>query len=299
MKEIKPAVEIDKTAGDLLREAAPVLRNAGIDTARLDTELLLAQVLKVDRISFYVHPDRRVSEKEQEEFLKLIERREKREPIAYITGHKEFMGLDFLVEPGILIPRPDTEVIVEWIISRLDGCTGLNILDLCSGSGAIGLSAGSVLPGAGIVLSDLSETAVRVGTDNARRLGVPAEIRHGNLFETIGNGERFDLIVSNPPYIADDEIDGLEPEVSEWEPRIALSGGADGYQIYRRIIREADSFLKPGGILILEAGDGQAQTLAGILEKSGFGSIELIPDLTGTVRGVAAFLSEKPVCDTI
>ncbi|MGI6109374.1 MAG: peptide chain release factor N(5)-glutamine methyltransferase [Bacilli bacterium] len=299
MKEIKPAVEIDKTAGDLLREAAPVLRNAGIDTARLDTELLLAQVLKVDRISFYVHPDRRVSEKEQEEFLELIERREKREPIAYITGHKEFMGLDFLVEPGLLIPRPDTEVIVEWIIGRLDGRTGLNILDLCSGSGAIGLSAGSALPGAGIVLSDLSETAVRVGTDNARRLGVPAEIRHGNLFKTIRSGERFDLIVSNPPYIADDEIDGLEPEVSEWEPRIALSGGADGYQIYRRIIREADSFLKPGGILILEAGDGQAQTLAGILEKSGFGSIELIPDLTGTVRGVAAFLSEKPVCDTI
>lgn len=281
------------TAGELLRDSALRLREAGIDTARLDAELLLADVLGCERISFYTHPECPVTEDEYQSFTKLLERRLAREPLAYITGTKEFMGEDFAVCPGILIPRPDTEVLVEKIIELFGPESERKepaILDLCSGSGAIGLSAGIRLPGAKIVLSDVSETAVVTGRRNADSLSVNAEVRHGDLFETLLPDERFDLIVSNPPYIAEDEIKGLEPEVSVWEPRLALSGGADGYQFYRRIVSQAQSHLASDGVLMLEAGDGQAQTLRELLENAGYARIEEIRDLTGTVRGLAAFL---------
>lgn len=274
-----------------LHEAAGRLAAAGIDTPLLDAQVLLAHVTGAQRVHFYAHPEEDLEPGDETAFLALVARRERREPVAYLTGVKEFYGLDFRVGPGILIPRPDTEVLVEKALSFLGTlekpCP--KVLDLCSGSGCIGLSVAKNHP-VRLTLSDLSQSAVETGRENARSLGVAARILKGDLFSSVPDGEKFDLILSNPPYIPEGDICVLSPEISRYEPRLALSGGASGYEIYERLIREAPDYLRTGGLLLMEFGDGQSARIAEMLRTGGFHDCFVISDLSGSPRAAGGQL---------
>ncbi|WP_195269172.1 peptide chain release factor N(5)-glutamine methyltransferase [Eubacterium sp. 1001713B170207_170306_E7] len=285
MNTIKELIEVGRTR----------LAQCGSETPRLDAEVLLSWVLDCPRILFYSDPERAVSPEAAAEYRECIERRARLEPVAYIIGKKEFMGLSFQVSPDVLIPRPDTEslveTVIEKIIPRIRKDTGHPcVLDLCTGSGAIGLSLKYFVSDAALTLSDISGKALRVAAENARNLGFSdINMVESDLFEELLSEEPFDLIVSNPPYIPDRIIPTLQRDIADYEPVLALSGGADGYAVYERIAREAGRFLRKGGAVVLEVGNGQEARVAELLVEQGFGGVEMIPDLTGAVRGVAAW----------
>lgn len=274
-----------------LNQAALRFQSAGIDTPGLDAQVLLAHLLGCDRLHFYAHPEEELSDADEKAFFELVGRRERREPVAYLTGEKEFYGLSFLVRPGILVPRPDTEVLVDEGLKFLEelGKETPEVMDLCSGSGCIGLSIAKNHP-VHLTLSDLSEVAAETGRENAVSLGLDARILQGDLFSPVPVGERFDLILSNPPYIPDDDIPALSPEISVYEPWGALSGGASGYEVYERLIREAPDYLNPGGLLLLEFGDGQEARIGEMLTGNGFHDTFILEDLSGSPRAAGGFL---------
>lgn len=274
-----------------LTEAASRFQARGIDSPALDAQVLLSHVTGLDRIHFYAHPEETLSESDEAAFFGLVARRENREPVAYLTGEKEFYGLSFRVRPGILVPRPDTEVLVERGLEYLETLekSWPDVLDLCSGSGCIGLSVAKNHP-VRLTLSDLSEIAVQTGRENAERLDIPARILHGDLFSAVPEGERFDLILSNPPYIPEADIEELEPEISVYEPRCALSGGASGYEIYEHLIQKAQDYLNPGGMLLMEFGDGQQDRIREMLDENGFHDGFTLCDLSGSPRAAGGFL---------
>ncbi len=281
----------DNTISELLRQAAVQLRHAGAESPRLDAEVLLANRLGCERLFLYTHIGDGLDEAVKEQFLADLRKRERREPLAYITGHKEFMGYDFLTPPGVLIPRPDTESVVETaleLLGRYPADQVPAVLDLCTGSGAIGISLALEHPKSRVTLSDISNKAITVSTKNAERLKAQVQVVQTDLLE--GHGV-YTLIVSNPPYIPAADIDTLQPEIAGWEPRLALDGGEDGYAVYDRIIREAGEHLIPGGALVLEAGDGQSGALLAMLARCGFVDSGSRTDLTGTARAVFGFKS--------
>lgn len=239
----------------------------GVESPRVDAEHLIAEALGKSRIELYLDLDRPLNEEERARIRALVERRRRLEPVAYILGYRDFYKARFKVGPGVLIPRPDTEIAVEEALRRLpkDG-DDLLILDLCAGSGAIGLSILGEREGARAILSDISEEALEIARANAQALGLEERVSYakGDLFEALDPGVRFDLIVSNPPYIPAAEIDTLAPDIREFEPRLALDGGEDGLDLHRRIAARAAEFLKPGGSLIVEGGDGQAGAIAAL-----------------------------------
>jgi len=279
--------------GRTLTDAAAILAAAGIDTPRFDAELLLAAAAGADRASLY-SGGVKLDDAARERLAEMIELRARRMPLAYIVGRREFFSLDIDVAPGVLIPRPETETLVAAALSLMRDRPGPRVLDLGCGSGAIVIALAVNAPQARYVASDLSEDALEIAAHNAARHGVAGriEFRHADLFAPLdGAGEfgRFDLIVSNPPYIADAELAGLAPEIRDFEPRVALAGGADGLDFYRRLARALNAHLAPGGTAMVEVGAGQARQVAAMFSAAGLTEIETERDLAGVervVRGV-------------
>lgn len=230
----------------------------GIASARLDAELLVAHALGLGRVQLYMDLDRPLNEAEREAIRALVKRRRAREPVAYIVGEKEFWGRRFRVTPSVLVPRPDTETLVERALAIVPA--DAHVLDLCTGSGIVGITIAAERPGVRATLTDVSEEALVVARANAEALGVAdrVETRRGDLFDALEQGVSYELVTANPPYIPEKELATLAPEVREHEPRLALVGGADGLAMYRRIASGLAPFLAPGGVLLVEVGAGQA-----------------------------------------
>lgn len=274
------------TIGRILKWSAEYFASHGVETPRLDAEVLLAHALGEKRIYLYIHYDKPLEAEELAAYRGFVKRRAAREPVAYITGKREFMGLVFQVTPEVLVPQPDTESLVGAVLKHLKGESGERIADIGTGSGAIALSLLHYLPRLAAAAVDVSPAALRVAKENAARLELTerAAFYEGDLLAPLA-GETFDAIVSNPPYIPAAEIAGLAPEVQA-EPRLALDGGADGLSFYRRLIQEAAAFLRPEGFLALEAGDGAAEPLKEMALAHGWKVLEAASDLAGIERAV-------------
>lgn len=258
------------------------LEKAGIQEAALDARLLLEEVCRTDRNTLLVHGDRAVTEEEETQFRIFIERRSTHEPLQQITGWQEFMGLRFSVTEDVLVPRQDTETLVEEVLRYLRD--GMEILDVCTGSGCILLSLLRYSNGCRGVGCDISEKALAVAGQNAKELGISAQFIQSDLFESIEG--RFEYIVSNPPYIRKDMIPTLMEEVRDHEPLIALDGGEDGLDFYRNITREATEHLYSGGMLFFEIGYDQGETVKLLMEEEGYEEVTVSQDLAGLDRVV-------------
>ena len=275
---------------ELTRLAAEHLASKGIDDPRLDAELLLAHVLGLRRLDLYLQFERPITPDELTAYREAIRRRGRREPLQYITGEAAFRELDLLVDDRVLIPRPETEILVGAVLDRVRGRSGLTALDIGTGSGAIALSLLREGPFDRVVATDVSGDALAVARTNAERttLADRLELREGPLWDPVGDGERFDVIVSNPPYVAEGEREGLQPEVGGHEPATALFAGPDGLEVLRGIVEGAETRLVGGGLLAVELGPGQAATVAAWLVRPPFGAPEIVQDLSGRERVVLA-----------
>ncbi len=254
------------SAADILQAAAARLREAGIETSRLDAELLLMEVLAWSREELYRKPESGLSGPQAERFRGLLSQRERAEPVAYITGSQEFWSLDFRVTPAVLIPRPETEHLVETVLDFLAPRSGpCRILEIGTGSGAIAVSLAKECARAEVWATDVSAPALDVARANARRHDVERRIHWlwGDLLAPVrGLPEGFDVLVSNPPYIPSGRIPGLPRDVRDWEPRVALDGGVDGMDFYRGIIRDGVCHLREGGLLAVEIGAEQGDEVS-------------------------------------
>ncbi len=286
-----PAAQSETETGTkvcaLLSRLEKRFAGAGVDSPGLDARLILAMVLGCDRAHLHAHPEKMVVPEELARVESLAQRRMAREPMAYIMGEREFWSMSLLVSPGVLIPRPETELLVERAVA-LSGKKGQSrILDLCAGSGAVGLAVASELTEAQVTLLDLCPKALGVARRNAERLGFGSRtgLLVSDLFGALAKGDEFDLIVSNPPYVATGELDGLMPEVSSFEPRLALDGGADGMDLIRRIIEEAPAYLARGGFLLIEMDPRQMAVAEAFSEEQGsYRSARRHNDLAGRER---------------
>ncbi len=259
------------------------------DRARRDTETLLLHLVGKNRAWLLAHLDEDFAGCTAIRFASLLDRRHRGEPIQYIVGETEFFGLPFKVTPDVLIPRPETEHLVEKAIELGRLRAAPRIVDVCTGSGAIAVSLARALPAADITATDLSNAALSIACENAKLNGVEPRIRflQGDLFAPVA-GERFDIVVANPPYVPTIERESMSVEVRDHEPALALFAGVDGLDIYRRLISAAPSALVPGGFIALEIGYGQAPAVEGLLAAAGFTQIEFIPDLQGIPRVACA-----------
>tara|TARA_Y100001949_G_scaffold175706_1_gene186271 strand:- start:700 stop:1626 length:927 start_codon:yes stop_codon:yes gene_type:complete len=270
--------------------SAEYLKNKGVETGRLDAEWLLAAALGVDRLQLYLKYDRPLSSEEREAFKPLLRRRAGREPLQYIIGRTGFRELELKTDPRVLIPRPETEVLVQEVLDWASAGAE-SVWDMGTGAGAVALSLAAEGTWTRVVATDVSPEALSVAADNAERydLGGHVEFREGSLFEPLEEGERFDVIVSNPPYIAEGEKGELQPEVRDWEPPEALFAGADGLDVIRQLVAGAPKHLLSGGLLALECGLGQAEGIAADVQATGaFGAVRIRADLTGRPRFVTA-----------
>lgn len=289
------AEEACKTYRELYEEGRRILEQAGLPDAALDARFLLEEVCGTNLQTLLVFPEKKVTEEEVNQYRAFVQRRKDREPTAMILGEWDFMGLTFRLNKSTLIPEQDTEVLVETALEELkrrgSGEAPLRILDLCTGSGCILLSLLHELRNAGGLGTDLSEEALEAARENAVRLGLQerAAFRQGDLWEPVGD-ERFDLIVSNPPYVPTDIIPTLEPEVRCGEPYAALDGGEDGLVFYRRILKEAAGHLKPSGIIIVESGFDEAAQIAALMQDQKLLGIRTVKDYGGLDRVVLGAL---------
>lgn len=289
------AEEACKTYRELYEEGRRILEQAGLPDAALDARFLLEEVCGTNLQTLLVFPEKKVTEEEVNQYRAFVQRRKDREPTAMILGEWDFMGLTFRLNKSTLIPEQDTEVLVETALEVLKrrgpGEAPLRILDLCTGSGCILLSLLHELRNAGGLGTDLSEEALEAARENAVRLGLQerAAFRQGDLWEPVGD-ERFDLIVSNPPYVPTDVIPTLEPEVRCGEPYAALDGGEDGLVFYRRILKEAAGHLKPSGIIIVESGFDEAAQIAALMQDQKLRGIRTVKDYGGLDRVVLGAL---------
>lgn len=248
-----------------------------------DAEWLLRHVLGRDKAWLLTHGDESVEEGKAQEYALLIKRREKNEPMQYIVGETEFFGLPFRVTPEVLIPRPETEHLVEKVVELAAGFSAPRIIDIGTGSGAIAIAIAKQLPQAQVTATELSEGAIAVAQENAARNGVSVRFLLGDLLAPVSE-VKFEIIASNPPYVPSEEKALLAVEVRDHEPEMALYGGADGLGIYRRLIPAAYSQLADGGWLLLEMGFGQAERVKDLMEQAGFQEIEIVTDLQGIER---------------
>ena len=260
------------------------LAGKGIDNARLEAEWLLCAATGLDRVGLYLNFEKPLSDEELADYRSMVARRGRREPLQHILGSQEFCGLEFEVTPDVLIPRHDTETLVLEALKRLPGAA--TVLDIGTGSGCIAVSLAQQLPLSAVTAIDLSKEALTVARRNAERHGVAIEFLQGSLCEPV-RGRCFDLIVSNPPYIPSRDIDVLEPEVRDFDPRVALDGGLDGLDIYKVLIPAALHCLKPGGWLLVEIGTGQELDVKQLFRETGaFGDTISACDPGGIVRVV-------------
>ena len=278
---------------DVLRRAAGRLRQAGVGTPRLDAEVLLMEALGWSREDLYRNPEGGLQQAQAERFESLVSRRLRAEPMAYMTGTQEFWSLDFRVTPDVLIPRPETEHLVETVAEFLASRPGpCRILEIGTGSGAVAVCLARECAEAEIWATDVSAPALDVARDNASRHGVEGKIRwlRGDLFAPVqGLAERFDVLVSNPPYVPSGEIARLQPDVCDWEPALALDGGADGMDFYRRFVCEGARHLREGGLLAVEVGAEQGGAVSRLFDaEAGFHRARVRRDYAGLPRVVTA-----------
>lgn len=273
------------TIAEVQKQGLKELNN--VEEASLKTRLLLAYVLGKPKEYLIIHADEEITQNKIDKFFEGIDKLKNGTPLAYITHKQEFMKLDFYVDENVLIPRPDTEILVEAIIERCNENKKIHILDLCTGSGAIAISLASYIPNSSVLGIDISKSALDIAKKNAQKNGVNVSFIESDLLENIDNKE-WDVIVSNPPYIETDVIKSLQEEVKK-EPIIALDGGKDGLDFYRRIISNAPSYLKNNGLLALEIGYNQANEVTELLNNMGcYDELEVIKDLGGNDRVVLA-----------
>lgn len=281
------------TVLEVIQRSTEYLTRKGVESARLQAELLLAHVLRVPRLRLYLEFERVLGEAELAALRELVRRRGAREPLQYLLGTVNFCGLELAVTPAVLIPRPETELLAERAWTFLTGRGGPAApaaLDLGTGSGCLAIALAVHCPRAEITATDVSPAALAVARGNAARHGVESRIQFlpGAGFAGLPPGADFDLIVANPPYIPSGEIAHLQPEVRDHEPRVALDGGPDGLAVLRQLAAEGGAWLRPGGRLMVELGDGQAESAAGLFGASGWTGIAVENDWTNRPRMLIA-----------
>lgn len=269
------------TFRELLTEGKNTLTACGIEDAELDAWLLLEYISHMDRAGFFLRQQEEVSEGDIHRYRDLIRQRGSHIPVQHLTGTQEFMGLEFIVSPDVLVPRQDTELLVEKLLPLSDG---KKVLDVCTGSGCIAISLAKLGTPELVDATDLSEKALAIAGKNAQRLEADVTFYQGDLLENISG--RYDIIVSNPPYIASEVVRGLMPEVKDHEPRMALDGGEDGLELYRRLLEQVPPHLEDGGILAVEIGYDQGKAVTSLFKEHGFEQIECCQDLCGNDRVV-------------
>jgi release factor glutamine methyltransferase len=271
-----------RTLGEILRRSSDYLRRKGIESSRLDAERLLAHALGCSRLQLYTDFERPLTPDELARCRSLVARRGRREPLAYVLGEWGFRRLTLRCDRRALVPRPETETLVERALAVISGLERPRVLDIGTGSGAIALALAQEHPGARVTAIDVSADALALAAENAELTGIPIELKRADLRDPIGG--RFELVVSNPPYVDPAEIETLEPEVRDWEPRQALVGS----DVSELVARRARELLVPGGWLVVELGLGQQQAYGGLLSSLGYERITITPDLTGRERVVEA-----------
>ena len=281
-----------KLLGDALLEGIALLKETNIENPSLDARILMCHTLSCDELYLTVHRDRPLTESEQDTFFSLIKRRMSNEPVGYITGTKEFMSLEFNVDKNVLIPRPDTEILVERVMSEVKSANPV-IIDMCTGSGAIAVSLAKYIPNACVFGLDISEDALKVAKTNSQKNGADVTFEKHDVLKPYSKITA-DAVVSNPPYIPTEDLNGLMSDVIDFEPSIALDGGADGLLFYRAIIKNIDSCLKDGGLLAFEVGAGQADDVAYLMEEK-LSPVTLEKDLAGIDRVVYGFFTPGKV----
>ena len=259
---------------------------AGVDAPRLTAEVLLAHALGCDRVRLYLDFEKPLVEPELARFRSLVKRRAEGEPTAYLVGAKEFYGRGFRCDARALVPRPETELLVEAALESLPSEGGV-ALDLCTGSGCVGVTLALERPGARVVATDLSADALALAAENAQALGAKLELLPGDLFAPLPTDLRFHVVAANPPYVPTSEMPGLARELHR-EPTLALDGGADGLAVTRRLVAEAPARLRPGGALVVEMHESQAEALPALCLQAGFAAAEARRDLAGLPRLVVA-----------
>lgn len=282
-------MEKENTIGFLLNTATKMLKSQNIDTARLDSQLILGKVLNKEKIYLMINSDEKVEQEKKDEFFKLIDKRMKNMPVRYILGEVDFMGLDFYIEEGVLIPRSDTEVLVEEVLKLIGENKELKVCDLCSGSGAIGISLAHYRKNISVDLIDFYEKPEKISKKNILRNNLEGRItfiKSDLLKEPIKDLKKYDIIVSNPPYIKEDVIETLMKDVKNYEPRTALSGGDSGLIFYERIVSESKKTLKKDGILAFEIGYDQGDSVSNIMKNNCYIDVKVVKDLAGLDRVV-------------
>lgn len=280
-----------RTLMEYIQLASGHLKACGIPTHRLDAEVLLAHILNLERIQLYIQHDRPLTTAEVDAYRRAVARRAHREPVAYITGKREFFSIELLVDRRCLIPRPETEILVETALEeirqRFPEKPEIKVADIGTGSGAIAISVAKHEPRARVTAVDIDRDALDVAAANVQRTGVADRVtlKLGELLTPLG-GEIFDAILSNPPYISEEEWRHLAPDVRDYEPRQALVGGKDGLAVIRQLIQEAKRSLAPGGFLAIEIGASQGDRVVALAQASGYAKTRLVQDLAGLDRVV-------------
>ena len=272
----------------MLKRSAAVLERGGISEPRREAASLLAFTLKKDRTFLIAHSEYELNADEKNLFNSFLKRRVSREPLQYITGRQEFYGSDFIVTPAVLIPRPETEIIVENSIDILENVENPRFCEVGIGSGCIAVSILQAIADSSAIGLDISTDALEIAAQNAAnyKVGERLQLKISDVFSNLATSEIFDLIVSNPPYISQSDFAGLQPEVGNFEPSDALTDGADGLRIIEKIITNAPRFLKNGGWLLIEIGFDQSENVCEMFESSIWNSIEFLPDLQNIPRAV-------------
>ncbi|WP_243109399.1 peptide chain release factor N(5)-glutamine methyltransferase [Anaerophilus nitritogenes] len=288
---------------DILKASVDKLEKNNIQTPLLDAEVILCHLLKKDKVFIFTHRDYVLTDEEEKMFWKCIHKRIEGVPVQYIIKRQEFMGLDFYVEEGVLIPRPDTEILVETVIewAKNRNTETIRILDLGTGSGAISISLCKYIKNSFVYALDLSHKALSIAKKNAVENKADITFLQGDLFYPLKDlQEKLDIVVSNPPYIPKEDIKTLQIEVQKYEPILALDGGEDGLDYYRKIVDQASNFLKNEGLLALEVGHNQADEVVSLMKIKGcYENIKKIKDLAGIERVVIATLCESAKNDII
>lgn len=275
------------TVRSLLAWAREWLENKGVDTPRLDAELLLASALGCDRVRLYIDVDKPVTPAELARFKPLIQRRGSREPVAYILGTKEFYGRPFEVGPGVFIPRPETELLVQLALATMPRGAALRVLDLCAGSGAVGTTIAAERPDARVDMVELSPEAAQVAARNAEKLAPGrARVVQGNLYAALPEEGRYNVIVANPPYVPARDGRDLAPDILDHEPHLALFAGDDGLDVVRGVIAGLAERLAPGGFFGTEIDPAQSGRVAGLCAAAGLAGVRVHQDLAGLDRHV-------------
>lgn len=275
------------TLREILTEGEGKLVSAGVPEAKLNAWYLFAHCFSMTKSQFFLRADEEAEDSGYRRYQELLDKRSRRIPLEHLTGETEFMGLPFFVNENVLIPRQDTECLVEEVLKF---CDGADVLDLCTGSGCIGISLAKLAHCKSVVLSDISAEALEMAKKNAENNDVKVQIVESDLFQSIQG--RFDLVVSNPPYIRSGEIPKLMPEVCEHEPLRALDGSGDGLLFYRSIIREIGAFLKNDATVFFEIGADQGEAVSQLMHEAGFRNVEVKQDLAGLDRIVCGQYSK-------